>query len=368
MMFKILFCALIAIAIVPIKSQSFDGVSLRTEPRDRKLLVLAGEEQKLVCEATFPQKNDTVVWQLPHQEVKNIKQRISDAGLVDGQYKKTVVLTLHNFSAAYAGKYSCAYIPVGGSSPTHTSTIELVSVSVQRSNFAYDDGNETVTLYCAVDIEDAKFSQWLKNNKTLENGDKYEILEGNHSLVIKTLDRDDAGAYVARYNVHYKSLDCVVHYTAGPLVLDMGESIDATVGDTVNIDCDVKGWPTPEVEWWFNDEKKPEALFVVSFEEYKGVKGARLVLTGVTIDYNGMYTCRAYSAQFNETSDRSIRLRVVGQSTNDTLGFVWTLYVILAFLLLGIIILIAICLYLKSLGEMIARHVTYLHQNIAYLN
>ncbi|GFO26388.1 neuroplastin [Plakobranchus ocellatus] len=315
MMCRALYFAVVA-AVIGLGFSQSDQVSLMIEPADRKLLVLAGEQQKLVCKATFPNKGDQVVWQLAHQQDGNITLKIPDAELVDGQYTKTLDLTFVKFSAAYAGKYSCTYIPFGASSPTHTSTIDLVSVSAQRSDVAYNYGNETVTLHCTANLEDAKFSKWLKNNETIEKGDKYDL--------------DD------------KPFDCVVNYPAGPLVLDMDKSINAVEDDTVNIDCDVKGWPTPEVEWWVNDEKKLENSSVVSFEEYKGVKGARLVLTGVTFDYDGMYECRAYSAKFNETSKKSIKLRV-----KDKLAWLWPF--------LGIIVEVVVLILLILFFEKIKK-------------
>ncbi|GFO26392.1 Basigin [Plakobranchus ocellatus] len=316
MMFHALLCAVFAAAIE--LSNSNAEVSLMIEPADRKLLVSEGEQQKLVCKAIFPNKNDQVIWQLAHNQDGNITLKIPEAELVDGRYKKTTEVIFLKFSAAYAGKYRCTYIPFGASSPTHTSTIELVSVSAQRSDIAYNVGIESVSLYCIFSLEDAKFSQWLKNNETLEKGDKYDILEGNHSLVIKKL--------------------------AGPLVLDMDDSIDVVEDDTVNIDCDVKGWPIPEVEWWFNDEEKLEASSFVSFEEYEGVKGARLVLTGVTFDYDGMYECRAYSAQFNETSKKSIKLRV-----KDDLFWLWPFLSSVGTILGVLLAIVLIYLYLKKI-------------------
>ncbi|GFO26390.1 netrin receptor dcc [Plakobranchus ocellatus] len=327
-------------------------ITVETEPGDRKLFVLEGEEQKLVCKATFPNRGDTVFWQFPHQEPPNTTQKVSNTEFVDGRYKKTLEITFLKFSSHDDGTYVCTYTPYGDSSPTYTSSIELSSVTAQRSDIAYNVGIESITLYCIFNLKDAKFSQWLKNNKALEKGDKYDILEGNHSLVIKELDLDDAGAYVARYNVDYKSLDCVVDYTAGPLVLDMGEFIDVVEDDTVNIDCDVKGWPTPEVEWWFNDEKKLEASSVVSFEEYKRVKGARLVLTGVTFDYDGIYECRAYSAQFNETSKRSIKLRVKDLSTKDMPVWMRLLVGVTVFII-GFLLILA--LILKKIETKMSR-------------
>ena len=39
--------------------------------------------------------------------------------------------------------------------------------------------------------------------------------------------------------------------SAGPLVLDMAKSINKDEGESVDIKCEVKGWPHPKVCWWY---------------------------------------------------------------------------------------------------------------------
>ena len=57
----------------------------------------------------------------------------------------------------------------------------------EKSDQTYHYGNETVTLFCTANLGDkAEFKEWIKDDKVLEDGKEYKILE-NGTLTIPEL-------------------------------------------------------------------------------------------------------------------------------------------------------------------------------------
>ena len=68
-----------------------------------------------------------------------------------------------------------------------------------------------------------------------------------------------------------------------------------------------------QVTWFKGDKEVKEVKDKISFHSYGGVPGAQLTITELEFDHADKYSCRAYSAEFNQTSEKSITLRVKGQ-------------------------------------------------------
>ncbi|GFO23737.1 hypothetical protein PoB_005024200 [Plakobranchus ocellatus] len=161
------------------------GESSAIYTRSIQLVSIAGTEQRLVCNATLPRKNDSVSWRLSHPVDKNLAQRVEDKTLANGRHQRTLVLTFLKFSKNYAGTYSCSYTPAGESSAIYTRSIQLVSMAAQHPSIAYHYGNNSLIFYCTVELENSTFFKWFKNNKPLRKGKKYHMMKSNNSLVIK---------------------------------------------------------------------------------------------------------------------------------------------------------------------------------------
>ncbi|GFR98076.1 neuroplastin [Elysia marginata] len=299
-----------------------NGLSVRIEPAQRELLVAEGSREQLKCIVEqHMSKDDVIEWTPGNSDEEQRSEKMNS----DGTYTTTLTLTIPSFSAARE-TYECSVKPVGGGTEGQ-SAILLVMVKEDKPEPVFYFGNETIELYCTTGLTEAKLKGWFKGDEQIEDGEKYK-LNSTGALKIMKLDRDDAGLYTARYdltNQVNKTYDCIVEYKAGPLVLDMDKSINKVEGDSVDIKCEVKGWPHPEITWLKGKEVLKEKSGSIKFSPNSEVANATLTLSDLEYDDAGTYTCRAYTKEFNETNEKSIKLRV-----KDKLEWLWPFLGIIA--------------------------------------
>ena len=68
-----------------------------------------------------------------------------------------------------------------------------------------------------------------------------------------------------------------------------------------------------QVTWLKNDKVLRQQKDKITFSPHNEVTDAKLTISNLKYEDEGMYTCNAYSVEFNETNEKSIKLRVKGQ-------------------------------------------------------
>ncbi|KAH9490675.1 hypothetical protein Btru_032738 [Bulinus truncatus] len=214
----------------------------------------------------------------------------------------------------------------------------VVKKNKYEDHFYY--GNKTGTLSCEIEVSGAtvNFKKWLFHGEELKNTNK-KYKADNATLIIERPNRDDAGPYAAVFEIIKGDADpieykCEVDYTAGPLVMDLAKSINLEKGDDLKISCEVKGYPKAVV-FWQRDQQNLTGNDTI-FSEFKGYKAAQIEIKDLQFDDAGNYTCTAYSVEFQNSSTKSIIVRV-----KDPIAWIWPLIGILVeILILAVIILI----------------------------
>ncbi|XP_050680436.1 obscurin isoform X3 [Leptidea sinapis] len=162
------------------------------------------------------------------------------------------------------------------------------------SNIVCDE-KETVTLEVHTEAEPAPTVVWYKNKMEIKESSLVKISSSNqvHKMVITSAARSDAGEYSCEIrNVHGSSDDaCTVNVRSAPQLTRKLSDLTASEGDqrvefTVNVDA----FPEPDVKWYLGDVEITEKKSV--FSRVDTGDSHKLVLSEVTAEMSGTYTCR----------------------------------------------------------------------------
>ncbi|CAG5128201.1 unnamed protein product [Candidula unifasciata] len=299
-------------------------------PRHKELLLKVGTTQYLNCSVTSPSYTTDLQWTYPISE-KLVAMRKSMNPL-GSLYTFNAMLQILNFDEASAGVYRCS---VKGNDTVLSSEISLIAVAENKTEPRYVKDEAAATLFCSISFESNRSITgitWLKvTNKSsgrteefvskLKNADNYK--EENTSLTISNPKIDDAGLYIARFTINgdeTNTYDCEVGFEAAPEVQNFEKAKNLIEGEKMELMCTVKGYPLSVVTWYkdnnvLNVSEGSRHEIQKPFGEHQVVK---LLVQTVEFEDAGDYTCRAYSAQFNETSEKTLTVRV-----KDKLAALW---------------------------------------------
>lgn len=103
--------------------------------------------------------------------------------------------------------------------------------------------------------------------------------------------------------------------SVGPQVQDFEKPKNYIEGEKMDLKCTVKGYPLSTVTWYkdnavLNISKDGRHHLQETFDEHHIVS---LVVQKVVFEDAGDYTCEAYSALYNETSRKTLTVRVKGK-------------------------------------------------------
>ncbi|CAG5124615.1 unnamed protein product [Candidula unifasciata] len=298
---------------------------LTIDPNVRQLVVVEGSRQTLDCYVTVEQpiSPKLINWTGPPNA--NFETHTE----TDNKLTYHTVLTINSFEERYAGTYTCAFYASDGKREAAISLVTTIEDKIEGEFFF---GNKSAILQCTLSFTDlelkATFKEWLKDNVSVSHLINHEQFhdQGNGTLIISNPKRSDSGLYIAHYEVAGKDLesthDCEVVYSAAPLVLDMAKSKNVIEGDTLHLECLVKGYPPANITWLKNDD-----IIVVNrsqmdrgriiTEPYNNFNDARLIIKSTTDADAGNYTCLATDRN-GRTSAKFIRVRV-----KDRLEWLW---------------------------------------------
>ncbi|BFZ14085.1 hypothetical protein BsWGS_17124 [Bradybaena similaris] len=289
--------------------------NIQINPSGPNLLVGLGNKQILDCFVSSDQTTGALVykWNVPPGANVEIN------GTVDGTNTSHSILTIESFNSTDVGNYICTYTATGDKTD-----ITLVSVTENKTEGVYSFGNVSATLMCSLELPpgiQATFQEWLRDNISLSKlADHGRFIEyDNSTLFIKHPTRRDGGLYIARYNVsmEYGSYyDCEVVYKAAPLVLDMEKSKNLVEGEQLEMNCLVKGYPTPTVRWFQNGYEIKDGGRV-HLADHNGVKNAVISIESVQDSDGGKYICNATDDD-GQYSYKSITVRI-----KDHLDWLW---------------------------------------------
>ncbi|XP_013060986.2 zwei Ig domain protein zig-1-like [Biomphalaria glabrata] len=316
-------CILLAFTLASI-SNAVSGQYVTIQPNVRGLAVTLGSTLKLTCYLDGSQ-GSSPIW------VNSSSTQIQTFTMKNSIYGST--LTIENYSEIGEKIFIC-------SSDKSKAEITVITVEETKEGDHFYYGNKTAALTCAISGLEISPKDWLFKNRSL-SGDKKFKME-NSTIIIDKPNRDDAGPYTAVYEIKSSQgtfeHQCVVEYTAGPLVMDMARSRNLEQGDDLKLSCEVKGYPQAVIIW--QRDKMNITRNGTIFSEYMGYKDGQIEIKNVQFDDAGNYTCTAYSERFGNSSTKNIIVRV-----KDPIAWVWPLVGILVevALLAIIIIVVKLC-------------------------
>ncbi|CAL1539194.1 unnamed protein product [Lymnaea stagnalis] len=302
------------------------------EPASRVLFVVEGSRLTVVCSnKLFTEQRP--IWFKVSSSPATVTL-ITDH--LNGKTVERAQMEFQSFSQDDVGIYNCSLSPTSQKISINLKMIKEYKVG---DHFYY--GNKTTTLSCHIEIQDTTvtFLEWQYQHAP---GDShFKLQEGNSSITIDRPTREDAGVYNAIFKINQPGFEainhtCSVEYTAGPLVLNMKRSKNLDLNEDLHLICEILGYPPAVAKWVRNSVVNITQDERTEIKEYNGYKGAELVIKSIKYEEAGNYTCIAYSAEFMNSSSKSITVRV-----KDPLAWVWPLAGIAAeIVLLALIILI----------------------------
>jgi len=305
-----------------IAARGVDGQTVVLKPDLASIYTGLGQTISVECTAQGKAGHNTpLVWETPAGYKEGVSTYPGMTETRDGSETTTVSITVSNITKENLGVYKCVFGSIDG-------RFNLVNPVENLTIANYTYGDTSATLGCDLIGPLASKTvikrEWLKN-KTLisELTDKERFTEHleNQTLTISKPTRDDADLYALRFTFDDKDppFDCQVPYNAEPLVLDFDKSKNLIEGDKLELQCKVKGFPRPIVQWLKNNQvlNMTEGNRI-QLGSLNGFPNAHLIIKAVEFEDAGDYTCRATSSYFNMSIAKTLVVRV-----KDKLAALW---------------------------------------------
>ncbi|XP_047445758.1 neural cell adhesion molecule L1-like isoform X2 [Mugil cephalus] len=132
--------------------------------------------------------------------------------------------------------------------------------------------------------------EWRKKDGSLEETTG-KTINYNHRLHFASITQDDDGEYACEatnvYGVATHTFTITVE--AAPYWVKEPQNLQYALGETVRLDCQAEGIPTPTITWRINGE----LLSDVDDEPRRSISGGVLILRDVELADNAVYQCEA---------------------------------------------------------------------------
>ncbi|VDL72534.1 unnamed protein product, partial [Nippostrongylus brasiliensis] len=193
----------------------------------------------------------------------------------------------------------------GGSSSvdwtTTGTTLEMQGTRVTRTQYGFRTLQESsakmclkVTGYPLPDIT------WYKDDVQLHEGERHTFYadeDGFFALTIDPVQVEDTGRYTCMATNEYGQASTSAFFrvlkvekeAAPPKFVNALKDRECKEGEVINFECEVEGWPEPELVWLVDDQPlRPSHDFKI---EYDGMK-AMLEIRDAQPDDTGVYTVK----------------------------------------------------------------------------
>ncbi|MEQ2170442.1 hypothetical protein GOODEAATRI_000282 [Goodea atripinnis] len=211
----------------------------KTSKSSGMLTVVETDSVKLICEVSKPTAD--VTWYKGEVE-------LPEGGryehIVDGKKR---ILLIKDLKIDDAGVYTCRLSPTVGTSG-NLKINELAAEFLSRPQNQEVVEGQKAEFTCSVSKE--TFSvKWVKDDKELESGDKYEMVSDGkrRTLIIKDCEPKDEGGYVVMIGETRAGADLTVNEESLRIVVPP-EDIDTQEKKTISFSCKTNR-PNATVKW-----------------------------------------------------------------------------------------------------------------------
>uniref|UniRef100_UPI00398EDC25 cell adhesion molecule CEACAM5-like isoform X2 n=1 Tax=Pristiophorus japonicus TaxID=55135 RepID=UPI00398EDC25 len=244
-------------------------------------------------------------------------------------------LVIFNITTGDFGNYTCkAYNNRTKMYAISTKLITEVDISKPRlaANPLHPiEHNDTVTLSC--DVSGDLYSLvWSRNQNVLADSENTKLSKDNKTLTISAVARSDAGNYTCTAespigNKESDLLQLIVYYGPDkPQILTNPKEQIFYYGSNVTLTCTVESLPSPEINWYINGTSFPQ-------------QGNKLIVTKMSRNDSGNYTCETYNKKTNLRKWNSIQ--IILSETKDLQDYENKSWIAAA--VIGLLVFIAIC-------------------------
>ncbi|XP_053328822.1 hemicentin-2 [Spea bombifrons] len=206
----------------------------------------------------------------------------------DGLRIKDGGRTLHieTVNESTQGTFTCIAISLAGENVLQYSVTVLVPPKVligEGSGLMMVTEREPLVLSCHVNGIPAPTVWWLKNGFPIGDQGDVEVLDEGRTIAIRHVHPIHGGQYVCKAESDAGTAEAAVDVAVQDLpVVSIigGSSVSATFRESLLLECDVSGTPTPSVSWWKDGVVLPS-------------DGPKLQIASISLDDEGVYTCVA---------------------------------------------------------------------------
>ncbi|KAH8272397.1 hypothetical protein KR018_008161, partial [Drosophila ironensis] len=167
--------------------------------------------------------------------------------------------------------------------------------------------HEVALIEVVVDSEPLSSFQWFVHNEPLKSSNEVRIVsQANKStLLIEDFQRKFAGPFTCRAENVGGSVTSTatvnlletlpqeetVEFESPRFIEELGKTVEVMDGESLLLNCQVTGKPTPKVEWYHNEEKITENKETTILQDVQGI--CQLQISEVFPENQGHYKCVA---------------------------------------------------------------------------
>lgn len=162
---------------------------------------------------------------------------------------------------------------------------------------AHDDTlvmeSQNAILRCSVTIPTNSEMKWYKGEVAIKEDPKHHIIHAaNFSLEVVKVGSEDVGEYFCVITLEEKIINTTVVLYASPQLKHFEKSKNLVQGDPLVLECNMWGWPHPEISWKFNGSalNTSDPRIKITHNSHN-VPGAKLRLENVDYPDGGDYSC-----------------------------------------------------------------------------
>ncbi|XP_063108895.1 carcinoembryonic antigen-related cell adhesion molecule 5-like isoform X1 [Cavia porcellus] len=198
--------------------------------------------------------------------------------------EKDSILTIHPVKIEDAGEYQCEVSNPVSSYRSHPLRLDVFRILpkpyITVNNSSPLEGEEAVALTCEPETQNTTYMWWI-NGQSLQEGDRLKLSDGNRSLILLNVTRNDTGPYEC------ETRNPVAFNRSDPVSLNISYGPDAPIispqeshfrqGTNLSLSCHADSNPPAQYFWLVNGS------LLQSTQE--------LSIPNISADDSGSYTC-----------------------------------------------------------------------------
>ncbi|XP_023213276.1 hemicentin-1-like isoform X2 [Centruroides sculpturatus] len=220
-------------------------------------------------------------------------------------------LQIHRSSPHHEGIYTCKARNAAGSIKKYFKVMITVPPTIlnnEQTTYLSVLINESAEMTCVVEGMPTPSIMWKKDGQLIDKSHSYVTLHNdNTNLSIPNTTIEHGGTYqcIATNIMGNSSKNFALSVLNPPTIEKSKEEMKAILGESTMIECNSKGFPSPEVTWMKNDKK----LESISTYHYINEKGS-LHFYSLKEDDSSNYTCIASNEAGSANSTISLSVLI----------------------------------------------------------